>query len=697
MLLDHLQLSASNVSTSIDTYFRETIPQALYTAQVLRHRLGNGHNGSLGVHMSASLLSLYLSCPSLQVAFYCPTPVEQQQLVDAIAQGMITHDALPHAVESQLLDASMLKFALSWTEQLANETGRVGGKPRSVILTDVQGMTRGLVNVLNETGVDAILLSTDDRVARMQVPQVFQWQDDSGNCTLVIYQHGLKTGLNASDAFTVDEFNHKLLLSRFIDTNTSDFTPDVIAQQLAYVQSQFPNATVLLSTLDTFVSQLRDHNQLQRIELPVVTGELGSSSVVGAASDPLLLSSYLNLQASRAACIADSECDSCSRSFWEYSQLLLTAAHPVQGANVSIELRATESGPPSGPYWQWNNSMFNGVRGTPNYRQLESSWLDSRAWAIDGSIHALPANHSIPSTFRSLLNNTLLPPATANLTGLSPSKLLAGFDTGDFLISFATDSSVVSLIEKNTSVNYAGSDNPLGQFAYSYYNESMLNKSLSQYLHCTFSRSLAHCPQSTLIDYSKLGLDQSFKPPQQLRNRTSYVHTDFYVQSDTDHPTVFLFNLSLPSPLAPLHSMVGAPQFVVLRYELSNRTLLITVTMYNKTATRIAESSTLLFHPRPANVSSVLQIEQLGSWLNHSAFSNVLNGTLSPYATQRVSLADSWLLDSLDAAVMSDTPDVRVQLRQGNEVLGDVQVAAVLHSNIWSREHAQVTTLHTKH
>ena len=691
VLLDHLQLSASNVSASIDHYFRFVVPQILYTAEMLRHRLGDGHNGSLNLHMAASLLTLYLACPSSDAAFYCPSAVEQQQLVDAIAQGDVTFDALPHTVESQLLDAAMAEYALRWTEQLANETGRVGGKPRSVVLTDVQGMTRGLVPVLNKTGVEAILLSTDDRVARMKVPRVFEWRDESSNrSTLVLYQHGLSTGLNASDAFVVDNFNHVLLLSRFIDTTTSTFAPHVIARQLEHVQSQYLNATVVLSTLDTFVSQLCHHGQLQRIELPVVTAELGSSSVVGAAGDPLLLAGYLNLQSLRSACIADSKCDNCSRAFSDFTQLLLTAAHPIQGANVSVELEAAQHGPPIGLYWKWNNCAFNAVRDTLQYRQLASSWNDSRLWSITGSLHALPANHSIPSTFRSLLNHTLLPPSTVNLTGLSPSKLLAGFDTGSYLISFATDGSVVSLIDKTTSVNYAGSGYSLGLFVYSFYTESMLNTSLSTYLSCTSNGSLAACPQSTLIAYSKLGLDQSFKPPNWLLNRTSYVHTDFFVQSGTDHPTVFLFNLSLPTNLTTLHTSVGAPQRVELRYELVNHTLQLTLTMYHKTATRIAESSTLLFHPRPLNQSSVLQVEQLGSWLNRSALNTAVNGTLSPYAAQRVRVPKYWQLDSLDAGVMSDSADVRVRLRQEDEATDEVQLAAVVHSNVWSREHAQV-------
>ena len=698
VLLDHLQLSTRRVNTSIDYYFRFVIPQALYTAQVLRHRLGDGHNSSLGLHMAASLLTLYLSCPSFDAGFYCPTPIEQQQLVNAIAQGDVTFDAFPHAVESQLLDDSMARFALDWTEQLANETGRLGGRPRSIVLTDVQGMTRGLVPVLNKTGVEAILLSTDDRVVRLRVPRVFKWRDDGTNTsTLVVYQHGLSTGLNASNAITVDKFNQKLLLSRFIDTNHSDFTPHAIARQLRYVQSQFPNATVLLSTLDTFVSQLRHHNQLQRIRLPVVTAELGSSSVIGAAGDPLLLAGYLNLQSLRNACIADSLCDNCSRSWSDYSQLLLTAAHPVQGANVSIELKALEDGPPAGRYWQWNNSQFKAVRDTLEYRRLASTWLDSRLWSINSSLHALPANHTIPSTFRSLVKGTLLPPATVNLTGLAPSKLLAGFDTGSYLIGFATDGSIVSLIDKATSVNYAGTGYALALFQYSFYNESMLNTSLSSYLSCAANGSLAACLRSTLTDYSKLGLDQSFKPPQWLLNRTSYVQTEFYVQNNTDHPTVFLFNLSLPSNLTALHTVVGAPKWVVVRYELVYRTLLVTLTMYNKTATRIAESSTLLFHPRPSNQTDILQIEQLGSWINHSARATVLNRTVSPYAAQRLRVPNRWLLESSDTAVMSDTPDVRVHLHQGTKVANDVKVAAVLHSNIWSREHAQVRTAQTHH
>ena len=710
VLLDHLQLSASEVNSSIDYYFRFVIPQALYTAQVLRHRVSDDHNGSLGLDIAASLVTLYLSCPSFDAGFYCPSPVERQQLVDAIAQGDVTFDAFPHAVESQLLDTHMAEYALRWTEQLANETGRLHGKPRSVVLTDVQGMTRGLVPVLNRTGVEAIVLSMDDRVTRLAVPPVFEWHDKaSGTSTLVIYQHGLSTGLNASGAISVKNFNHYLLLSRFIDTNHSDFTPDVIASQLAYVQSQFPNATVLLSTLDTFVSQLRHHSQLQRVQLPVVTAELGSSSVVGAASDPLLLAGYLNVQSMRSACIADLQCDNCSRAFWDFSQLLLTAVHPVQGANVSRTLRAMEAGPPTGPYWQWNNSQFNSVRDTLEYRQLVASWNDSRLWSSTSSLQALPANHTIPSTFRPLLNHTLLPPPTVNLTGLVPSKLLAGFDTGQYLIGFGTDGSVVSLVDKNTSVNYAGSGYALGLFQYSYYTESSLNVTLSRYLSCASNGSLAGCPPSTLVDYSKLRLDETFKPTQQLLSRTSYVHSGFYVQNETEHPTVFLFNLSLPANLTALHSVVGAPEWVAVRYELVNHTLLVTVTMYNKTATRIAESSTLLFHPRPSNAtkwatkwldrwrvtqssSHALEVEQLGSWVGHSARTTAMNGTLSPYAAQGVRVSKHWKLESLDAAVMSDTPDVRVHLRRGNEVAGDVQVAAVLHTNVWSREHAQVTT-----
>ena len=687
VLLDHLQLSAGRANTSLDHYFRFVVPQALYTAQILRHRL---KNSGLGLHMAASLVTLYLSRPSFDAGFYSPSPVEQQQLVDAIAQGDIDFDALPHTVESQLLDEAMARYAIAWTERLANETGRVGGKPRSVVLTDVQGVTRGLVRVLNESGVEAVLLSTDDRVARMKVPRVFEWLDrGSTTSTIVVYQHGLCTSLNASDAISVSGFNHQLLLSRFVDTNQSDFTPDVVAQQLQYAQSQFPNATVLLSTLDTFVSQLRHHSQLQRIALPVVTAELGSSSVLGAAGDPLLSASYLNLQSMRSACIADNECDNCSRAFWDFSQLLLTAAHPVQGTNVSIALKALEEGPPSGPYYQWNSSSFHAVRDTSEYRQLESSWNDSRLWSINASLHALPANHSIASAFRSLLNGTLLPSPTVNLTGLSPSRLLAGFDTGDWLIGFATDGSVVSLIAKNTSVNYAGNGFALGLFQYSWYSEFAINDSLSTYLTCANNGSLAACPPSTLVDYSKLGLDAAFKPPPGLLNRTSYVHTAFYVQSGTDHPTVFLFNLSLPANLTALHTEVGAPSWVVLRYELVSRTLLLSVTLHNKTATRVAESSTLLFHPRQLNSTDVLQVEQLGGWLNHTARSTVNNGTVSPYAAQRVRVAGRWQMESADATVMSDTPDMRVRLRQGKQALGDVQMVAVLHSNLWSREHAQ--------
>ena len=154
-------------------------------------------------------------------------------------------------------------------------------------LTNVQGATRALVQPLNASGVEALLLSTDERVKALSVPSVFTWWDvNSGASTIVLYEPRVHSSLNASDAITVPHLNHFLLIDRFFSTNGSHISPEVVLSHLAHVQAQFPHAEVAFSTVDEFVAQLLNHSRYGRVELPEVTAELGSSSVVGVANDP---------------------------------------------------------------------------------------------------------------------------------------------------------------------------------------------------------------------------------------------------------------------------------------------------------------------------------------------------------------------------------------------------------------------------
>ena len=292
--------------------------------------------------------------------------------------------------------------------------------------------------------MDGLLLSTDERTRAFALPNVFRWKDEeSGASTIALHQRRLYSSLDAEDAITVPGLNHALLVDRVSDINAPAISPALMLAHFEHVQAQFPSSVVLFSTVDEFMGQLSQHHSFGRVELPEVTHEIGSASVVGVASDPLLLSAFLNLRDLSARCVNDSDCDSCSRGFADFTRFLLAAAQPVQGGNVSGYLHPLQDD--HSAYWQWSNAAFSAARDQPEVTALERSWQGSRGWSINRSLHALPDDHAVRTSFCALLNDTLIPPEIIDLDGLVPSTLLPGFDTGaaGYLVSFNTDGSTV--------------------------------------------------------------------------------------------------------------------------------------------------------------------------------------------------------------------------------------------------------------
>ena len=705
LLIDRLVLSSNRSARVLDEYFRTGIPQLLCTAELLRHSRSLPAGSAFHLSLSPYLVALYLSCPPSS-PFYCPSVVEQQQLVNAIALGDVSFDAFPVTVETELLDLPLLQWGLQWTEQLAQETGRATGQCRTMLLTDVQGMTRALVPALNASGVSAVMLTTDERVAAIGVPPVFAWQDNGTNSSVIaLYQHGLHPFPEPGDGIGLTAFNHVLLPVFTENLNSSTaLTPASVVAVLTRAQSLFPSSTVLLSTLDDFVQQLCNHSVYGRVELPTVSAEVGSSSVVAAAADPLLAACYVNLLRERRRCVAEDDCDNCSRSFADFSLYLLAAAHPVLGGNVSRFLQAEADS--DSPYWRWNNTDFAVCRDDDRVRELEQSWTDSRSWSIGRALQSLPADHSIVQRFREL-NSSLVPPPAPDLSGLSLSPLLPGWDTGDALVSFGGDGSIVSLIHKASGVNYAASVDPLALPLYHWWAEADYNESLSAFLTCAEDDKLTGCDAATLLDYSKLGLDAAFTPPSSLPKLTCFSQTSVYVESGAEHPQQFLFNLSLPFNASALHHLAGAPAFVTLRYDFSSGAVNVTLTLYGMTSTRVPSASLLIFRPRPSSPPAQDAVEalKLGRWVREGggASQHVVNSTLSGWAGGRLRVQGYWELALHDSIVVARTPDsLLLRLQQGRDQSGDEdgaaaaeaeeeteEVAAVLHTNVWSREHAQ--------
>ena len=205
---------------------------------------------------------------------------------------------------------------------------------------------------------------------------------------------------------------------------------------------------------------------------------------------------------------------------------------------------------------------------------------------------------------------------------------------------------------------------------------------------------MAACDAPTLLDYGKLGLDAAFTAPS-APNLSAYTTSHFYVQNDTTTPSTFLFNLSLPADLCALHTDVGAPSYAALRIGLSPGVLSINLTLYHVTTTRVPEASYLLFRPRPPREgANALQVQKVGQWVTEGEGAHVGNASVNTWGVRDARVDGYWRLHSDDAALMVreltvlpvlQTADAEARAQSEKEV----QVAVVLHTNAWSRDHAQ--------
>ena len=306
----------------------------------------------------------------------------------------------------------------------------------------------------------------------------------------------------------------------------------------------------------------------------------------------------------------------------------------------------------SSPYWRWNNTAFAAVRGQPEVRALERSWQDSRTWSVNESLHTLLANHPVFTSFRALLNSTLIPPLVVNTCGLVQAPLLPGYDTGAYLTSFATDGSVVSLIDKNTGNNYASSVNRCHSSCTSGSTSRSSTPPSPPTSPAATTTASACATRPRCCPTASWGWTPP-SPPPPLPHLVRYSLAHFYVQNDTKTPSAFLFNLSLPANVSALHTDVGAPSSVVLRYSLSPGLLAVDVTLYNCTTTRVPDALYLLFHPRASKGGGdELQVRKLGQWMVEREDAHVGNASVNAWGVREARVDGYWELNSTDTGLM---------------------------------------------
>jgi hypothetical protein len=617
-------------ATVVDIYFNRYFPEALATADAMRA----AGPDRMVYTTKAWLVSLYLDCPP-NMGFRCPTPEARAAFEAAIRRGDIQWHAFPFNTQAELMDASLARFALRLSHDLDDRYGVV----RKLVWSqrDVPGTTARLLPLLNDAGVRAVSFGVNGASAPAAVPSVFLWRHmdpDTGAVVgevLALYHPGGYGGLDASDCHALPGWDEVLCL---FFKNDNDGPPDVAETQGAYaaLRRAFPNATVVASTFEAFVTAALQSGATAN--LPVVAGELGDTWIHIAGADPLRAAQTRAILAERTACEATGACSLEDPRYYNFSRLFLKAFEHTFGEDVKTALDAQGAAPSPQYYW-WGNEAFYANRNDARYARLEASWDEQRAWHVAIPVEAL-ADHPLAAKLRTVLDAVLRANAPPALGDYIPVDLAAGpvLWSGAALSFDPATGALVGLTETATGTAYADATHPWGLPVYQTFDEAAFDGLLAQYMFCDY---VSDCTWA-YFDFGKVGLDAAAAP---VRRDWLPALRALYRRVDAATGSLHLLaQLAFPEEAVRAYGAPGGDvwqAWAVPTLPFVDRWN-VSLTWYNKTATRLPEALWLRFRPlRPAAPAApaaevAWRLTKLGGEIDASAI--IGNGSYHLHAVE---------------------------------------------------------------
>ena len=287
-----------NDANVLSQYMTEFMGKAATIANDLR-KLGGPERYRYLTH---SFLVSFLDCPT-HIGIKCPSPEEISIFEDAVKRGDIVWHALPHNFQAEFMDSELLDYAV----RLGHELDQRFSLPLKKVMSqrDVPGLTRAAIPILVNAGVKALSVGVNSGSAPPGVPKntPFIWRDERSNASLIAFWHpGGYSGLpvdSPQECVTVAGFEHVLCAAWQYWDNSGPHSVEQVLDIYSKVRQGFPDAAIVASTLDDFITELEA--VLPKLDLPVVTQEIGDTWIYGIGSDPGKVSEYRSLLRFRRA------------------------------------------------------------------------------------------------------------------------------------------------------------------------------------------------------------------------------------------------------------------------------------------------------------------------------------------------------------------------------------------------------------
>ncbi len=699
IFMNHLDVGYNGIKRTgfinnvLNVYFDEYFPRAVELGATLSLNASSNRQFIYTTH--PWLVYLYLNCPANltlnNIRLHCPSPGNVSVFEAAISKGYIRWHAGPMNMQMDLMNDRMMDVAMWFSAQLDKKyLNKAGNYPRVWSLRDVPGMTKSVISYFLKNGIVALSVGVNPSSSPPDLPDLFLWKEnESDKDGLIAFWN--KGGYPGSPGTSVSNpvglavrrtlfspLDKQALVFAFrTDNHGPPSSTDEILSNFNTIESEYPDAVVHASTFEDFVGKITKSN------LPVVTKEVGDTWVQGVSSDPRKTALYK--AAMRALECNPPDC------IWGWDAVKDFAPYLIKLPEHTWGLPSVYD------TLHWTNKDFRRMLNTTSFVNGRESWAEQRQFF----------NLTLEAAYQSSSSKWYANNLKMEMAGMYPSiPSLSGYSEADLTVTYAINSTAghwkigflkTGAIGELTFTGKSGASfslvdqyHALGELKYFTYNGTdfdFMNSHYNYYGNAGFCK-----PASDALAH-----------PSSLE-ATFYVR-NFYTNNSATEGNQWHFLMELGGEDV-LHESYGSPDTVWILVQVGPSAIAgallevnFEVTLFNKTATRLAEGTMFSFVPSAGGYRGYYH--KISSTSSIPFESVVKNGSQYQHGVESVTLTrdskndnDSFTLQlsSLDVAIVCPilgnvnykTPTPFPAPMDPIDINNLKGVAFNIHNNIWN-------------
>jgi len=572
---NHFDAGFANFTVNIlNEYFDVFFPRAYALGLALAARRGPE---ALRWMTQSYVVWLYLNCPP-GAGLHCPTPPAVANFSAAVARGFITWHAFPHNAELELMHPWLIAAGVSVTHTL---DARFGQPPkRTLSQRDVPGLTRAALPLLAAAGVAALSVGVNTASCPPSVPRAFVWRDAATGVALPALWHPRGYGgLHAEDAVVLPGLPDALVFAWRGDNRGPPDSVEEVLGDFKAARALFPGADAAASTFDNFTALL---TPTVLNALPTIDREIGDTWLYGAPSDPQKLAMARLAGAAAAACVARGDCNASEPRFANFTAQLLKNGEHTWGLDTAVWLA---------DWGNWTNDQLAAqlAARNPRFMDMAASWAEQRAFGLEWPLEAL-GDHPLAGDLRAAWAGVRPPAAPPDPPGqgFAPLAPNATWRGARFALTFdAATGSLVSVADGSTGQAWGG---PLGGLLYAAYTAADYATFLQDYY-----AGPPPEPAFYPLNFGKQGVGAANSSHLLL----SPALRGLWVREDGAGGARFLVASDFGAEPAGRYGAAAA-YWTAIDVPGAGAAINLTVSLYNKTATRLPEAHFLAFNASAA-------------------------------------------------------------------------------------------------